>query len=217
MNGPHDMGGMQCFGPVVPEADEPLFHGEWEKKAMALTVAMGFTGMWNIDQSRFARESLPPVQYLSSTYYQIWLSALENLMLERGMVTADELAEGKLHVPAVETKRTVPDRAAMRAGLARGGPTERVANSKPRFAIGDRVMTLNLNPAGHTRLPRYARGKTGMIAQVNGCHAFPDSNAAGGGENPQWLYTVVFSAQELFGQGRHEVTIDCFEPYLEPA
>lgn len=222
MNGPHDMGGMQCFGPVVPEADEPVFHGEWEKKALALTVAMGFSGMWNIDQSRFARESLPPAQYLSSTYYQIWLAALERLMAERGMVEEAELVQGRVLVPPVEPRRPVPDRDAMRAGLARGGPTLRDADRPARFAPGDMVTTLNRHPPGHTRLPRYARGKSGRVIHVNGCHVFPDTNAllegaAGAGENPQWLYTVVFRAADLFGTGDHEVTVDCFEPYLEPA
>ena len=201
MNGPHDMGGMQCFGPVLPEVDEPLFHGEWEKKAMALTVGMGFTGMWNIDASRFARESLPPVQYLSSSYYQIWLSALEKLMLEREMVTGEELETGKMRVPPVPVKRDVPDRKAIVAGLLKGGPTAREAVSAAAFSIGDRVRTMLEHPAGHTRLPRYARGKMGVIVHVNGAHVFPDSNAKGEGENPQWLYTVEFSARELFGVG----------------
>ncbi len=217
MNGPHDMGGMQCYGPVIPETDEPLFHDEWEKKAMALTVGMGFTGMWNIDASRFARESLPPRQYISSTYYQIWLAGLQKLMLERGMVTADEIASGRVGIPPVPTKRQPPDREGMRKGLAAGGPTHREIASEPAFAIGDGVRTLNLNPATHTRLPRYARAKRGRIFHINGAHVFPDSNARGEGENPAWLYTVEFSAQELFGAGTHSVTLDLFEPYLEGA
>ena len=214
MNGPHDMGGMQCYGPVKPEVDEPLFHGEWEKKAMALTVGMGFTGMWNIDASRFKRESLPPVQYLSSSYYQIWLAALEQLMLERAMVTAEELATGKMRVPPAAVKRDVPDRKAVAAGLLKGGPTAREAVSAAAFLIGDRVRTISDHPTGHTRLPRYARGKKGVIVHVNGAHVFPDSNARGEGENPQWLYTVEFSARELFGAGSHSVRVDCWEPYL---
>lgn len=214
MNGPHDMGGMQCYGPVNPEKNEPLFHGEWEKKAMALTVAMGFTGMWNIDASRFQRESLPPVKYLSFTYYQIWLAALENLMLQRGMVTREELEAGKAIVPAVKTNKEVPDRDAVAAGLLKGGPTDRQVETKPAFAVGDQVITDMMNPNGHTRLPRYARGKRGTILHINGAHVFPDSNAKGEGENPQWLYTVEFSADELFGAGRHKVTVDCWEPYL---
>jgi nitrile hydratase beta subunit len=214
MNGPHDMGGMQCYGPINPETDEPIFHGEWEKKAMALTVGMGFTGMWNIDASRFKRESLPPVQYLSSSYYQIWLAGLEQLMLERKMVSEDELAYGKMLTPAVTPKRPIPDKTAIAAGLLKGGPTDREVSSAPKFTIGDVVVTSVMDPKGHTRLPRYARGKSGTIIHINGAHVFPDSNAKGEGENPQWLYTVAFSATELFGVGNHKVTVDCWEPYL---
>ena len=215
MNGPHDMGGMQCYGPVMREADEPLFHGEWEKRALAITVAMGGTGMWNLDQSRFARESLPPITYLSSTYYQIWLAALESLMKARGMVNDAELASGRLEIPAVETKRAAPHRAGMKAALAAGGPVSREASVDPAFKPGDAIITRNTHPAGHTRLPRYARGKPGVIAAVQGFHVFPDSNAGGQGEDPHWLYSVAFRAEDLFGSGSHEVLIDCWEPYLE--
>lgn len=215
MNGPHDMGGMQCYGPVKPEFDEPVFHGDWEKRALALTVAMGFTGMWNIDTSRHARESLPPIQYLSSTYYQIWLAGLERLMLERGMITAEELQTGKAISPAKATNRPAPDRAGMKAGLAAGGPSARECDTPPAFRIGDTVRTLQINPKGHTRLPGYARGKTGKIIHYNGTHVFPDSAAHGKGDDPQPLYTVEFTASDLFGIGSHSVTLDLWEPYLE--
>ncbi|MGB7287253.1 MAG: nitrile hydratase subunit beta [Salaquimonas sp.] len=214
MNGPHDMGGMHCYGPINAEIDEPLFHGEWEKRAMAITVAMGFTGMWNIDASRFKRESLPPVEYLSSSYYQIWLAALEQLMLERQMITEHELETGRMSMPPVETVRPAPDPKRAAEILKIGGPTSRETSTSPRFAIGDEVQTINQQPSGHTRLPRYARGKAGKIIHINGAHVFPDSNAKGEGENPQWLYTVEFLASELFGAGSHLVTVDCWEPYL---
>ena len=217
MNGPHDMGGMQCYGPVEPEADEPVFHGEWEKRALAITVAMGGTGMWNLDQSRFARESLPPVQYLSSSYYQIWLAGLESLMKARGMVTGSELDGGRLDIPPVETKRPAADRAVMKTILATGGPVSREASGEPAFKAGDAILTRNTHPAGHTRLPRYARGKPGVIAAIQGFHVFPDSNASGKGEDPHWLYSVAFKARDLFGSGSHEVLLDCWEPYLERA
>ena len=217
MNGPHDMGGMQCYGAINPERDEPLFHAEWEKKAMALTVGMGFAGMWNIDASRFKRESLPPVRYLSSSYYQIWLSALVGLMIERGMVSSEEVSDGKSRLAPVKTLREIPGREAIAAGLLKGGPTTRDTDTSPGFAIGDKVRTSGDHPAGHTRLPRYARSKVGRIISVNGAHVFPDSNAKGEGENPQWLYTVEFFATELFGKGSHTVCVDCFEPYLSHA
>ncbi len=214
MNGPHDMGGMQCYGPINPEIDEPLFHGEWEKKAMALTVAMGFTGMWNIDASRFCRESLPPVQYLSSSYYQIWLAALERLMLEREMITPQELEEGAAITAPIETVRDAPDQVRAAIILKTGGPTSREFDGKPKFSIGDGVRTSSDHPASHTRLPRYARGKVGTVLHINGAHVFPDTNAKGEGENPQPLYTVEFTSQELFGSGSHSVTLDLWEPYL---
>ena len=215
MNGPHDMGGMQCYGPVNPEIDEPLFHADWERAALALTVGMGFGGMWNIDLSRSARETLPPAQYLSSSYYQIWLAALEKLMLERGMVTVGELETGVMQAPPVAVRR-VPDAQQMAAALAAGGPCDREAVSRARFQPGDAILARNIHPQGHTRLPRYVRGKPGIVERVNGVHVYPDSNGAGEGEDPQWLYTVRFEASDLFGPSAgHAVYVDCWEPYLE--
>ena len=219
MNGPHDMGGMQCYGPVEPETDEPVFHGDWEKRALAMTVGMGFAGKWNLDISRFARESLPPDFYLTKSYYQIWIAGLQKLMLEREMVSESELENGKLEVPGVEVKRIVSAEE-MPSALAAGAPVDRDAMLEPGFAIGEQVRALNINPKGHTRLPRYVRGKVGEIISVHGCHVFPDSNAKGEGENPEWLYSVSFDAQELFGLDVEEgnvVMVDCWGAYLEHA
>ncbi|MEM8651185.1 MAG: nitrile hydratase subunit beta, partial [Pseudomonadota bacterium] len=176
MNGPHDMGGMQCYGPVIPEENEPIFHADWEKRALALTVGMGFAGQWNLDISRFARESLPPEFYLTKSYYQIWIAGLQKLMLERGMVNEDEIADGKLSEPGIPVKSVVSAEE-MPAALAAGGPVEREASGTASFKVGDQVRTLKINPSGHTRLPRYARGVEGRIAEIHGCHVFPDSNA----------------------------------------
>ncbi len=217
MNGPHDMGGMQCYGPVIPEENEPVFHADWEKRALALTVGMGFAGQWNLDISRFARESLPPEFYLTKSYYQIWIAGLQKLMLERGMVNEDEIADGKLSELGIPVKRVVSAEE-MPAALAAGGPVEREASGTASFKVGDQVRTLKINPSGHTRLPRYARGVEGRIAEIHGCHVFPDSNAKSQGENPQWLYSVEFDAQALFGsdaEAGNSVMIDCWEPYLE--
>lgn len=215
MNGPHDMGGMQCYGPVLPEADEPLFHADWEKKVLALTVAMGATGNWNIDMSRHARECLEPVQYLSSSYYQIWTAALENLLIKHGLASAEELTTGQV-LEAGKSLTNVPDGDRMVAALGERHPYDRKSDGVSRFRLGETVHTLNINPVGHTRLPRYARGKSGTVERICGCHVFPDSNAHGRGENPQWLYTVGFEASELFGgDTNHIVMIDCWEPYLE--
>jgi len=219
MNGPHDMGGMQCYGPVRPEPDEPVFHDEWEKRALAMTVAMGFAGQWNLDISRFARESLPPEFYLTKSYYQIWIAGLQDLMIERGMVTDNELETGKCDTKGIEVKRVVSPEE-MPSALALGGPVDRDAKVEPGFRVGERVRALNINPRGHTRLPRYVRGKTGQIASVQGCHVFPDSNARGKGENPHWLYSIRFDARELFGPGAEDgnsVMVDCWGAYLEHA
>ena len=219
MNGPHDMGGLQCFGPVVPEPNEPVFHADWEKRALAMTVGMGFAGQWNLDISRHARESLPPDFYLTKSYYQIWIAGLENLMLARGMVTESELRSGNLECKPVEVARVVLSDE-MPAALEAGGPVDREPQIDPGFSVGDRVRTLNLNPQGHTRLPRYARRAVGVIAGIQGFHVFPDSNAAGEGENPQWVYSVAFESTELFGpdaESGNTIMIDCWGPYLEHA
>ena len=219
MNGPQDMGGLQGYGPVEPERDEPVFHAEWEKAALALTVAMGFMGVWNIDMSRKARESLPPADYLSWSYYRIWLTALENMLVEQDLVARSEIASGKSdHEPA--SLKPAPGPQSVPDILLKGGPTEREPAGPALFKTGDQVRTRNINPPGHTRLPRYARAKRGEIVRINGCHVFPDSNAAGEGENPQWLYTVRFAATELWGEDAQfsgSVNVDCWEPYLEPA
>jgi nitrile hydratase len=216
MNGVHDMGGMQVFGAVAPEADEPRFHHEWERRAFALIVAMGATGTWNIDQSRQAREGLPPAEYLASSYYEIWLAGLLRLMTERGLVTAEETASGRMAMAPRPLARRL-SASDVTATLGRRASTQRTAATTARFAPGDAVRTRNVHPAGHTRLPRYCRGKPGTIVAVHGVHVFPDSNARGEGESPQWLYTVRFDARDLWGADTtaSAVYVDCFEPYLE--
>jgi nitrile hydratase beta subunit len=219
MNGAQDMGGMMGFGPVVPEKDEPVFHAAWERRAFALTLAMATPGGWNIDQSRFARESLHPAQYLAKSYYEIWIAGLEKLMAERGLATPDEIAAGKALSPPKPVARILTVENVL-ATLRKGGPTGRPAAAAQRFQAGQRVRARNMHPAGHTRLPRYVRGHAGAITHVHGAHVFPDANAAGQGEGPQWLYTVRFTAQELWGQAADptgSVSVDAWESYLEPA
>lgn len=219
MNGPQDMGGLQGYGPVVAEVDEPVFHGEWEEKVLALTLAVGFLGQWNIDMSRHARESLPPAQYISSTYYQIWLAALEKMLRHKNLVSEEELKSGKVSSPRADVK-AAPGPEAVPGILMSGGPAERTPAAPALFYVGDKVKAKNMHPAGHTRLPRYVRGHVGEIIHVNGAHVFPDSNAHGLGEDPRWLYTVRFSARELWGDeaaSRDYVNVDCWEPYLDPA
>jgi len=218
-DGAQDMGGVHGFGPVEPEPNEPPFHGEWEKRVLALTLAMAAPGGWNIDMSRSARESIPPGEYLSKSYYQIWLAGLEKLMAERGLVMPDETNAGHLLYPPKPVPRTLAAEN-VESVLRRGGPTERETSTKARFKIGDRVRAKNIHPQTHTRLPRYVRGHAGVIEALHGCHVFPDTNATGAGENPQWLYTVRFDGTELWGADSDptvKVSVDAWEPYLEPA
>ncbi len=217
MNGPHDMGAMQCYGPVRPEPSEPVFHADWEKRVLALTVAMGATGTWGLDKFRHSRERIDPATYLASSYYQLWIAGLEKLLVESGLASAAEIAAGHMQDPAAVLRR-VPDAGEMAEILSHGAPTERPVPSPAKFRVGERVRTRNLNPPGHTRLPRYARAKIGVVEAVAGGHVFPDANAHGKGEQPRWLYTVRFAGEELFGTGNaQEVCVDCWEPYLEPA
>ncbi|MDF2096528.1 nitrile hydratase subunit beta [Aquibaculum arenosum] len=219
MNGVHDMGGMHGFGALPLEENEPVFHGEWEERALALTLAMAAWGKWNIDASRHAREKLPPADYLRYSYYERWIEALANMMVEHGLVSAEELRQGQ---PAAGSSKAQPplDATKALAALRRGGPADRAVDQAPRFAIGQSVRAINHHPAGHTRLPRYARGKRGEIVMHHGAHVFADSNAHFLGEAPQHLYAVRFSARELWGpQGRPQdcVTLDLWEPHLEAA
>ena len=219
MNGPHDLGGQMGFGPVAPEIDEPYFHADWEKRALGVTLTAGAMGHWNIDESRHARESLHPAEYYSSSYYAIWIKALEVLLKRHGFVSEADLAEGRALDPAATPKRVLKAEN-VAAVLAKGGPCDRPVEGQPKFKAGDRVRTKNLNPTGHTRLPRYARAKTGVVEAVRDGFVFPDTNAHGQGENPQWLYTVVFTAPEIWGEDADPtltVSIDAWESYLEPA
>lgn len=219
MNGVHDMGGMDGFGPVEVEPNEPVFHHDWEGRVMAMVRVMGANGGLNIDSQRFARESLPPAVYLASSYYQKWFLAIENQLIDRNMVGADEMAAGhslRQSPPLKRGKFTLDDipRISARGSFAR--PAQAPAIFKP----GDKVRTRNINPVTHTRLPRYVRGHSGTVERINGCHVFPDSSAHDHGDNAQWLYTVVFDSRELWGDGADptlKVSIEAFEPYLERA
>ncbi|MBU4527958.1 MAG: nitrile hydratase subunit beta [Hoeflea sp.] len=219
MNGPHDLGGQMGFGPVAPEIDEPVFHADWERRALGVTLSAGALGAWTIDESRHARESLHPAIYYRASYYEIWIRALETLLERHGFVSTDEIEAGRPLWPGVKPKQV------LRAGdvplvLARGGPCNREVATPPKFQAGDRIRTINEHPTGHTRLPRYARGKLGVIEAVREGYVFPDTNAHAKGENPQHVYTVCFDGRELWGQGADPgltVSIDAWESYLEPA
>jgi nitrile hydratase len=218
MDGIHDMGGMHGFGKVEPEQNEPVFHAPWEGRTMALNRALGYTGIWTIDQTRYGIERLPPDVYLNSSYYKKWAMRLENLLIEKGLIGADELKAGHALRPGKQLKRTLAA-ADVPNTLSRGSFT-RPAQSTARFKPGDHVCTKNIHPETHTRLPRYARDRVGVIEAVRGCHVFPDTAAIGKGDDPQWLYTVLFDGRELWGQDSDptlRVSIEAFEPYLDPA
>jgi nitrile hydratase subunit beta len=217
VNGVHDMGGMHGFGKVEPEADEPVFHAPWEGRVLALTRAMVYTGEWNIDMSRSAQENLPPQVYLGVSYYKRWELGMEQNLLAKGLVSADELAAGHALHPPKPVQRTMSAQD-IGAALTRG-KYGRAPAAPARHKIGDWVRAKNIHPETHTRLPRYVRGHTGTIERIQGCHVFPDSVVLGTGESPQWLYTVVFDGRDLWGESSDptvKVSIEAFEPYLEP-
>ncbi|MFI4973677.1 MAG: nitrile hydratase subunit beta [Caulobacterales bacterium] len=219
MNGVHDMGGMHGLGPIKPEPDEPVFHERWEARALALALAIGAWGRWNLDITRHQRESIPGPEYLRMSYYEKWITGMVELMLKTGLVTAEEIATGR---PAPGAVKATPPLTAdqVEGGIRRGGPTTRETTRTARFVPGDQVRARNIHPTGHTRLPRYARGHHGVVTRSHGAHVFPDAHAHGLGEQPQPLYQVRFEASELWGVsagGRGAVYIDLWEDYLDPA
>ena len=219
MNGVHDMGGMHGMGPIEYEPNEPVFHTRWEARAFALTLAMGAWRKWNIDASRHARELIAPDEYLRMSYYEKWIAGLVELSIEHGLVTREEIDRG---CPAQGSPKAVPPLTADKVAktLAKGGPASRDVAVPPRFQVGQRVRARNIHPAGHTRLPRYARGKLGAIDRDHGVHVFPDTNAHFLGENPQHVYSVRFAARELWGKqaAPHDaVYIDLWDNHLDPA
>ncbi len=216
-----DLGGLPGLGAVHPEPEGDLWHATWEPRAMALTVAMGATGAWNIDQSRSARETLP--NYRQCSYYQVWLGGLQRLLAARQLLHADELAAGHaLHPAPPLPRRLAADQVA--STLARGAPTARPGHTAARFALGNVVRTSSSSTEHHSRLPAYARGKCGVVQALHGQHVFADSNAQGLGEQPQWLYTVVFDGATLWPDGTDavdaatetalQVSIDAWESTL---
>ncbi len=224
MNGVHDVGGMDGFGRIEYEANEPVFHEPWERRVFGMALTGAGVPPKSLDALRHELERLDPLQYLSSSYYERWLARIENAAIEAGLLSRDEIAD-RIKLFTTDPEQPVPrledpERTRQIAhALRTGRPTLRRVRHKPRFAIGDKIITRNLNPRGHTRLPRYARGKRGVIVAHHGAHVFPDSNAHGLGENPQHLYTVRISARQLWGdtaQVKARVHLDLWESYLEP-
>jgi nitrile hydratase len=226
MNGVHDMGGMHGLGPVEREPDEPVFHAAWERRVFAITLAAGFLGRWNIDMARYAREQMPGPQYLTTTYYEHWLWGLEKQLVDTGLLARAEIdarlagRDGPLAPPPAEVKARVLKASDTERALRFRKAARMDDDVPPRFKVGDRVVTRNINPAGHTRLPRYARAKHGVVDRDHGVFVFPDAHAAGRGKVPRHCYSVRFTARELWGPDggeRDAVYVDCFDDYLEPA
>ena len=217
MNSIHDLGGMHGFGAIDAERDEPPFHEAWEGRAGGLLEVMTFPAGFTVDRFRYLRETLRPDLYLTQTYYEQWIYIAEQLLLESGMVSAEELARGRAQAPKRDD--------AVRAEAVWGFLHDRTHSGRdvsdtPRFAVGQRVRARTMQPTGHTRLPRYVRGKAGSIVSYHGAHVLPDASAHGRGDTPQHLYTVRFSAPELWGERanpRDSVHLDLWESYLEPA
>ncbi len=221
MNGAHDLGGMQGLGRVSVEPKEPVFHADWEK----IVFAINFVVPWNGDESRYSIEKMNPVYYLASRYYEHWLFGIENTLIEQGIVDREELdrrtakcRDGSFgEFPRRENPEIVQSIIKI---IKEGTPYNREIQRSAKFKIGDAVRAKNLNPFGHTRLPRYARGKRGIIAKVNEAFVFPDTNALRLGENPQHVYSVRFEARDLWGEessekGREAVYLDLWESYIE--
>jgi len=219
----HDMGGRFGDGPVVPDPEGEVFHEDWHARALALTLAAGGLGQWNLDKSRHARESLAPQDYAAFAYYEKWIAALADLLVDTGVLTRDDLAgaEGGQHPLAERALKAE----AVAGVLARGGPVERESNVAPVYEPGQVVRTRRhaesaLVDGGHTRLPAYAAGARGRVLRCHGTHVLPDSNAHGLGEAPEPVYAVVFPAGELFAHPENpgdEVVLDLWQSYLESA
>jgi nitrile hydratase beta subunit len=225
MNGMHDLGGMHGFGPVVAEKDEPVFHWSWERRVFAMNLAIGVWRRWNLDQDRDAREQMPPHEYLGTTYYEHWLFGLFRLLSQFGLLQADEVQR------AQERPATIPEPANPRVqdGALHVDDVPRVVNRlrgarmddpvTPRYVAGQAVVTRNMQPIGHTRLPRYARGRRGTVDRDHGVFRFPDTSSRGEGPKPQHVYSVMFEARELWGpdaNARDRVYLDLWDDYLEP-
>jgi nitrile hydratase len=221
VNGVHDVGGMHGFGPVHPE-DDAAFHAPWERRVRAMMGRLLRLGTFNIDEMRRTIESIPPAEYLASSYFERWLAALGALVVEKRLLTSKEIAHRVTEVTGDAERPRRRDDPALEAQMAGslGARTAPPDAPSPRFRPGDRVVARNIHPRHHTRLPRYVRGKLGRIDRVHGVYTFPDTNAHGGGKHPQPVYSVRFAARDLWGDATaatDSVYIDLWESYLDPA
>ena len=220
MNGIHDLGGMDGMGPVLREDNEPVFHDEWESRVFANTLAMLAAGYFSTDEIRRAIELIPPEDYLRFSYYERWLAGLTTLMLEKDVLTPDELESGQSLRGEGGTALPPLAKEAAEFAMSNPMPVNVDVDIPPRFAVGDPVVTRNMNPLHHTRIPRYVRGRRGTVHEVQQVFLLPDTNAYAGPDKPERVYTVGFSARELWGDeapARDSFYIDMFDSYLDPA
>jgi len=223
VNGIHDLGGIQGFGPIQREVNEPVFHEDWEGWVAAMNRALMALGVYSVDEMRHGIERMGVLPYLQSSYYERWLATIETNLIAKGLLTTEDVDARTTVVrdepDASYPRRDDPELVARILEGWRGGTTAAVATSRPRFDVGDAVRTINEHPAGHTRLPRYARGKRGTISRYHGIATFPDTNAHGLGRQPQPLYGIRFSSEEIWGQShdaRAKLNLDLWESYLLP-
>jgi nitrile hydratase len=219
MNGVHDMGGQQGMGPVRYEKNEPVFHARWEGRIYAMNRAIRAWRKWSLDTDRHELELMPPVDYLRMSYYERWVWRLERQLVKHGLVTRQEMESGKATPGSARATPPLTLETSSR-WLSRGIASSQDPGVRPLFEVGQRVRARNINPTGHTRLPRYARGKSGIVTRDHGVYVFPDTNAHFQGEKRQHVYSVQFSARELWGDSvspRDSVYIDMWDDYLERA
>ena len=226
MNGVHDLGGTDGLGPIIVEPDEPVFHSDWERAVFAMLPATFAAGFFNLDQFRHGIEQMPPAEYLASRYYEHWLHTIEHHALRTGAIEREELEERTRHF-LEHPEAPLPEKQSpeliglMETVCANGGSARREPSAPARFDVGDRVRIVDDHPYGHTRRPRYIRGRVGVVSGIGGSFIYPDSAAAGEGEDPHWVYTVRFDATELWGEGvaepNNSIYIDTWEPYLQAA
>jgi nitrile hydratase subunit beta len=202
VDGIHDLGGMQGFGAVDHSPAEPVFHQPWEGRARALLEAIAGAVQASGGEFRHSIERMDPGHYLTSGYYEHWLTGAATLAVEHGLVTQAELearAGGRFPL----------------SGPVHAGPEPR----EPRFAAGDPVRVREWHPPGHTRCPRYVRGKEGVVVRLDGTHSVPDIEAHSTARRYEATYSVRFDAANLWRDGQRGacVHVDLWDSYLEPA
>jgi nitrile hydratase beta subunit len=224
MNGVHDLGGTDGLGPIVIESNEPVFHSDWERTIVGIYAAMIAAGYFNADQFRYGVELMPAVEYLSSRYYEHYLHTFEYNAMRVGAIDQVALRERMQYfvehpdapVPVKENHALVK---VIENLCANSDSARREVARAAKYAVGDRVRVINEHPFGHTRRPRYVRGRVGVVDRISGFFVYPDSSAMGQGDDPQWVYNIRFTLSELwgphYGDPNSAIYIDAFEPYLE--